>query len=104
MSLAEWDLWVALGFLGQIAFGSRFLVQWLWSEKTGKSVIPLYFWYASITGGLILLTYAIHIQDPVFILGQSMGLFVYLRNLYLIFRERKRSPEPSGCSCGCCDH
>lgn len=71
----------------------RFLVQWLVSEKRGKSVIPIYFWYLSLLGGLTLLTYAIHIRDPVFIVGQSMGSFIYVRNLMLIHKNKKSVVE-----------
>ncbi len=79
--------WLALGFVGQGFFTSRFLVQWLASEKEGRSVIPMAFWYLSLCGGLTLLAYAIHVGDPVFILGQSTGAFIYLRNLWLRLRE-----------------
>ncbi|UCC66952.1 MAG: lipid-A-disaccharide synthase N-terminal domain-containing protein [Deltaproteobacteria bacterium] len=71
----------------------RFLVQWVVSEKRGKSVIPIYFWYLSLFGGLTLLTYAIHIKDPVFIVGQSMGAFIYIRNLMLIYKNKKKVVE-----------
>jgi len=81
-------LWIAIGFLGQALFTSRFLVQWIASERRGESVIPLAFWWLSILGGLTLLSYAIWRQDPVFILGQATGLFVYGRNLVLIGRKR----------------
>jgi lipid-A-disaccharide synthase-like uncharacterized protein len=84
----ELRFWLYLGFLGQFLFGLRFLVQWLASERKGESVIPVHFWYLSLIGSLILLTYAIVRRDPVFILGQSTGLFVYLRNLMLIYRKR----------------
>ncbi|MBW1824696.1 MAG: lipid-A-disaccharide synthase N-terminal domain-containing protein, partial [Deltaproteobacteria bacterium] len=68
---------------------SRFLVQWIASERRKESVIPLYFWYLSLSGGIILFFYAMHIRDPIFILGQSCGVFVYTRNLVLIFRKKK---------------
>lgn len=77
-----------LGLLGQGLFFSRFLVQWLASEKTGKSVVPVSFWYLSIGGGGLLLFYAIWRKDPVIILGQLVGLFVYIRNLMLIYRHK----------------
>ena len=77
-----------LGMLGQILFFSRFLVQWIASEKKGKSTIPLSFWYLSIGGGALLLFYAIWRKDPVIILGQFVGLFVYVRNLMLIYRHK----------------
>ena len=81
------DTWLIVGFAGQAFFFSRFLVQWLASEKAKKSVIPMAFWYLSLGGGSILLIYAIHIGDPVFILGQSTGAFIYLRNVYLRLHE-----------------
>lgn len=76
-------LWIAFGLLGQAFFFSRFLVQWLASEKAGASVFPMAFWYLSLSGGMLLLIYAIYRQDPVFILGQSTGAFIYLRNIHL---------------------
>ena len=82
--------WYVLGFAGQLAFGSRFVVQWLASERVGKSVIPLAFWWFSIGGGLLLFVYALYRRDPVFILGQGFGVFVYLRNLQFVLRERKQ--------------
>lgn len=75
---------LVIGFTGQALFSGRFLVQWIASERAGKSVMPLAFWYFSIAGGLTLLGYAIYRMDPVFILGQSTGVFIYIRNLYLI--------------------
>ena len=77
-----------LGMLGQVMFFSRFLVQWIASEKKGKSTIPLSFWWLSIGGGLLLLIYALWREDPVITLGQSVGLFVYVRNLVLIRRHK----------------
>ena len=82
-------IWLGLGFFAQLLFSARFLVQWLASERAGKSIVPLLFWYLSIAGSGLLLAYAIHRKDPVFILGQSMGIFIYSRNLYLIRREKK---------------
>ena len=82
-------IWLAVGFLGQAFFSMRFLVQWIASERRKESVIPIYFWYFSIGGGLTLLTYAILRVDPVFIVGQAAGLLVYGRNLYLIWRKRE---------------
>lgn len=79
--------WLILGFLGQALFSMRFLIQWIYSEKHKKSIIPTAFWYFSLAGGLTLLSYAILRQDPVFILGQGMGLFVYIRNLMFIRKE-----------------
>ncbi len=82
-------IWRGIGLLGQGLFFSRFLVQWIASERRKESVIPLYFWYLSLSGGIILFFYAMHIRDPIFILGQSCGVFVYTRNLVLIFRKKK---------------
>ena len=79
-------VWLAIGFFGQALFTGRFLVQWLASERRKRSVVPRAFWYLSLAGGLVLLAYAIHRQDPVFILGQASGLFIYGRNLWFIHR------------------
>lgn len=79
-------LWIGFGFLGQGIFFMRWVVQWIASEKHAESRVPIAFWYMSLAGGLITLAYAIHILDPVFIAGQSVGAVVYLRNLMLIYR------------------
>ena len=84
------NIWAAIGFLGQAVFASRFIVQWLHSERVKRSEIPLLFWYLSVAGGVILLIYSIHIANLVFIIGQGSGLFVYARNLHLIYRERQK--------------
>lgn len=81
--------WVILGFVGQFIFGMRFVVQWISSERKGRSVVPVAFWYFSIGGGITLTVYAIHIQDPVFIFGQGLGLLIYFRNLHLIMRAHR---------------
>lgn len=86
-------VWLAIGFLGQALFASRFLIQWFKSEMEGRSIIPVAFWYCSLGGGVVLLAYAIHKLDPVFIIGQGSGLVVYFRNLYLISRERTALKE-----------
>ena len=80
-------LWVVFGFLAQLLFTGRFLIQWLASEKARQSVMPVAFWYFSMIGGVMLLAYAVHRSDPVFILGQALGVFIYARNLWLIHRE-----------------
>ena len=82
-------LWVTIGFIGQFIFGSRFVVQWIASEKKGESFIPMMFWYLSIFGSIILLFYAIHKRDPVFIVGQCTGFFIYARNIILISKKKK---------------
>lgn len=79
-------LWLALGLLGQFLFSGRFLVQWIASERRKASVVPRSFWYLSLAGGATLLAYAIWKRDPVFILGQGAGLFIYSRNLWLTYR------------------
>ena len=84
--ITKLDWWVFLGFVAQGLFTMRFLVQWIASERAGRSVIPLAFWWLSIGGGLLLLVYALYRRDPVFILGQAFGVFVYLRNLQFILR------------------
>jgi lipid-A-disaccharide synthase-like uncharacterized protein len=86
----EFNWWVILGFVAQLMFTGRFLVQWIASEREGRSVITIAFWLFSIAGGLLLLAYALYRRDPVFILGQAFGVFVYARNLYLVVRERKK--------------
>jgi lipid-A-disaccharide synthase-like uncharacterized protein len=84
------DWWVLLGFVAQGLFTARFLVQWIASERAGKMVMPIAFWFFSIGGGLLLLVYALYRRDPVFIAGQAFGVFVYARNLYFELRDVKR--------------
>lgn len=98
------QIWVGIGLLGQSMFFFRFLIQWLASEKAGESVIPTAFWFFSIAGALIVLAYAIYKKDPVFIIGQAMGLLIYSRNLIFIARKRSatrvrtedNAPTPEG--------
>ena len=87
--IEQFDGWIALGFLAQAMFTMRFVVQWLASEKAGKSVMPIAFWFFSIGGGVLLLIYAIQRKDPVFIAGQGLGLFIYVRNLMLIYGGKR---------------
>lgn len=81
-------LWMAVGFGGQVLFFGRFFVQWMASERAKRSVVPNAFWFFSVAGGTVLLVYAIHRREPVFIAGQTGGLLIYLRNLWLIHRHR----------------
>ena len=81
------NIMIIIGFGGQALFAARFLIQWIRSESAQKSVIPIAFWYFSITGGIVLLTYAIWRKDPVIIAGQSVGILIYARNLYFIHRN-----------------
>ena len=85
------DPWLIFGLGAQGLFFMRFIVQWIASERAKKSVIPIHFWYLSIAGSAALLIYAIHRHDPVFILGQSLGSVIYIRNLMLISRQRTES-------------
>jgi len=84
-------IWVGIGLLGQGLFFMRFLVQWIASERQKKSVIPTAFWYFSIGGGLILLAYALWRKDPVFIMGQGLGILIYARNLVFIRRPANKT-------------
>ena len=88
-------IWLTLGFVGQLLFTMRFVVQWIKSERLKRSVVPLAFWYFSLAGGATLFAYALHRGDPVFIVGQGMGIFIYLRNLWLIYRERRGAEPPA---------
>ncbi len=85
----QFDGWVLLGFIAQFFFTMRFVVQWVASERAKRSVVPIAFWFFSLGGGGLLLVYAIQRRDPVFIAGQGLCLFIYVRNLWLIANERK---------------
>ncbi|WP_295559320.1 lipid-A-disaccharide synthase N-terminal domain-containing protein [uncultured Hyphomicrobium sp.] len=88
-------VWLCIGFLGQTLFFMRFFVQWLASERERQSVIPISFWYFSLSGGIVLLAYALWREDPIFIIGQATGLFVYCRNLYFVSGRRVRAMSPA---------
>ena len=85
--------WLAVGFVAQGVFAGRFIVQWIYSEKKKESVIPIAFWYMSLIGGAMLLTYALYRKDIVIILGQATGVVVYLRNLYFLHRKKTISRD-----------
>src|SRR5690606_21904530 len=87
--IAQFSWWILLGFVAQFFFMMRFVVQWVASERARRSVIPIAFWFFSLGGGALLLAYAIHRRDPVFIAGQGLGLFIYGRNLWLIANEKR---------------
>jgi lipid-A-disaccharide synthase-like uncharacterized protein len=89
------DWWGGLGFVAQGLFATRFVVQWIASERAGRSVIPVTFWMFSLGGGGLLLIYALYRKDPVFIAGQALGLLIYGRNLHFIRRERQGT-APAG--------
>jgi lipid-A-disaccharide synthase-like uncharacterized protein len=82
--------WLILGFTAQLLFSARFLVQWIASERAGTSIVPISFWFLSIMGGVLLLCYALWRRDPVFILGQAMGVCIYVRNLVLIWKGKTK--------------
>ena len=89
------QMWFSIGFLGQLVFSMRFIVQWIASEKRRASVIPVAFWYISLIGSALLFAYASYRRDPVFILGQGIGAIVYIRNLMLIYgKERPNRVRP----------
>src|SRR5512146_1491818 len=88
--IVKFDAWVVLGFLAQALFTMRFVVQWIASERARRSVMPVAFWFFSVGGGTLLLIYALYRRDPVFIAGQSLGLLVYLRNVYFIILNGKQ--------------
>ena len=85
------DMWLLIGIVGQLMFTARFLVQWIASERAGKSVIPVVFWLFSIGGGLITLVYGIYRREPIIIMGQALSIFIYIRNLMLIFKNRGKT-------------
>jgi lipid-A-disaccharide synthase-like uncharacterized protein len=86
-------IWHGIGLVGQCMFFMRFVVQWFASEKQKQSIVPESFWYWSIAGGTIVLIYSIHLINPVFILAQGMGLTIYSRNLYFIWRKKRQEAK-----------
>lgn len=88
--VAKFDFWLAFGVAAQLLFTARFMVQWIASERAGKSVVPLAFWVFSMAGGLMTLVYGLVRREPIIIMGQSLAVFIYIRNLVLIFRDRRR--------------
>ncbi|SFK06097.1 lipid-A-disaccharide synthase N-terminal domain-containing protein [Celeribacter neptunius] len=90
--------WVLFGLSAQLMFTARFLVQWIASERAKDSVMPVAFWYFSLAGGLMLFAYAVYRKDPVFVLGQSLGVIIYFRNLWLIYANRRAQNTPSDTS------
>ncbi|GJE74752.1 MULTISPECIES: lipid-A-disaccharide synthase N-terminal domain-containing protein [Methylorubrum] len=89
--VTRFDFWLVFGVAAQLVFGSRFILQWLASERAGKSVMPLSFWFLSILGGLMTLVYGFVRKEPVIIIGQGLSTVIYVRNLVLISRERRRA-------------
>ncbi|MCA8927289.1 MAG: lipid-A-disaccharide synthase N-terminal domain-containing protein [Alphaproteobacteria bacterium] len=96
-SLSGYELfWIVLGFVAQFLFMMRFIMQWIYSERARRSIVPEVFWYFSILGGVTLLAYAIHRADPVFIAGQALGLIIYARNIYFIWHEKLAGRADAG--------
>ena len=91
--IARFDFWAAFGVIAQFVFAARFLVQWIASEKAERSVIPVGFWFLSIGGGLMTLVYGLVRRDIVIILGQAFSIFIYIRNLMLIAKDKRRKAE-----------
>jgi lipid-A-disaccharide synthase-like uncharacterized protein len=100
MTVNPQSAWTTVGFLGQVIFGSRFLVQWIATERQKRSVVPTAFWYLSIVGTVILLSYSVYRLDAVFIAGFSLNMVVYLRNLYFIHRHPVQPAEARSGSTG----
>ena len=94
--VVRFDTWAVLGFLAQALFSARFLVQWIASERARRSIIPVAFWWFSIAGGILLFVYALSRKDPVFILGQGGGLFIYARNIMFVLREQRQEAASAG--------
>jgi lipid-A-disaccharide synthase-like uncharacterized protein len=92
-------IWLMVGFVAQIMFSMRFILQWIASERAKKSIVPEVFWYFSLAGGVLLFAYAVYRLDPVFMLGQGMGLFIYARNIQLIWQQ-KQSPVDNSAQTG----
>ena len=91
--VARFDFWLAFGLVGQLSFAARFLVQWIASERAGKSVVPLAFWFLSIGGGTMTLVYGLVKREPVIIIGQLLSNIIYVRNVMLIWKHRGRGSE-----------
>jgi lipid-A-disaccharide synthase-like uncharacterized protein len=91
--VAKFDFWLAFGLVAQLFFTARFLVQWISSERAGKSVVPMAFWFFSMGGGLMTLVYGIVKREPVIIVGQAMATIIYIRNIMLIVKNRGRGSE-----------
>lgn len=84
-------IWYVIGFLGEAIFGSRMLVQWIASEKAKKNIVPELFWYLSLAGSVLVFVYALHLQDPVFVISKGAGLFVYIRNVVLLRNDQNQN-------------
>ena len=94
--VAKFDFWLLFGLVAQILFGARFIVQWIASERAGRSVMPLAFWFFSMAGGVMTLVYGLVRREPVIIFGQLLAIIIYLRNLMLIFKEKREGQSAVG--------
>ena len=93
--VAKFDFWLAFGLAAQVLFTARFVIQWFASEKAGRSVMPMAFWFLSMGGGMMLLIYGIVRREPIIILGQALAVFIYLRNIMLIIKNRRAGGDGS---------
>ncbi len=91
--VAKFDFWLAFGLIAQLFFTARFLVQWISSERAGMSVVPMAFWFCSMGGGIMTLIYGIAKREPIIILGQALATVIYIRNIMLILKNRRRRSE-----------
>ena len=91
--MAKFDFWLAFGLVAQLLFTARFLVQWISSERAGQSVVPMAFWFFSMAGGVMTLVYGLVRREPVIIFGQTLAILIYVRNLMLIFRQKRAGGE-----------
>ncbi len=93
--VTKFDFWLAFGLAAQVLFTARFVIQWFASEKAGRSVMPMAFWFLSMGGGMMLLIYGIVRREPIIILGQALAVFIYLRNIMLIIKNRRAGGDGS---------
>ena len=94
--VAKFDFWLAFGLIAQLFFTARFVVQWIASERAGNSVVPIAFWFCSVGGGLMTLVYGFAKREPVIILGQGLATVIYVRNIMLIAKNRRKAAKPGG--------
>jgi lipid-A-disaccharide synthase-like uncharacterized protein len=93
--VAKFDFWLAFGLAAQLLFTARFVIQWFASERAGNSVVPMAFWFLSMGGGIMLLIYGVVRREPIIILGQALAVFIYLRNIMLIIKNRSAGTDKS---------
>ena len=91
--VAKFDFWLAFGLVAQLAFAARFLIQWIMSERAGKSVVPMAFWFFSVAGGTMTLIYGLVKREPIIIFGQLLSNVIYVRNIMLIWKNHARGSQ-----------